>query len=285
MFARAPELKAILGKPIAVEVQSGLSNHVLKVTTQKDTFFLRTGEIAAPSSVNRFFEAHNLHLAAKLEVAVAPLWIEPDRGILVTRAIDDVEFGHADLPVMLAKQLVRLHCSGEAFEGEINSGQVFQSYQEEIKPKIGLLSEGNWFPGIEYTLNQVATLFDCLAPTCRDRFVPSHGDPSIGNCLVSGGRLWLIDWEFSGMADPYWDLAYAIVEHQFDVLSEEVFLQTYQEGSGRIVEYTELEAMKAQCNAISAFWALSQLLRGRNPEVFSAFAQERLGRVLHHISS
>ena len=40
--------------------------------------------------------------------------------------------------------------------------------------------------------------------------VPCHNDPWPGNLLDADGpdgRIYLIDWEYSGMNDPMWDLA------------------------------------------------------------------------------
>ena len=38
--------------------------------------------------------------------------------------------------------------------------------------------------------------------------VPCHNDTYYNNFLLSDGKLWLIDWEYSGNHDPIWDLAY-----------------------------------------------------------------------------
>ncbi len=38
--------------------------------------------------------------------------------------------------------------------------------------------------------------------------VPSHNDLVLENILIDAtGQIWLIDWEYSSMASPYWDLA------------------------------------------------------------------------------
>ncbi len=38
--------------------------------------------------------------------------------------------------------------------------------------------------------------------------VPSHNDLVLENILTdAAGQIWLIDWEYSSMASPYWDLA------------------------------------------------------------------------------
>jgi thiamine kinase-like enzyme len=43
--------------------------------------------------------------------------------------------------------------------------------------------------------------------------VPAHVDASAANFLLgTDGRLWLVDWEFSSMADPAWDPASVLMQ-------------------------------------------------------------------------
>ena len=42
------------------------------------------------------------------------------------------------------------------------------------------------------------------------------------------GRLYLIDWEYSSMNDPMWDLAALFLESEFTSQEEEVFLSHYE---------------------------------------------------------
>jgi thiamine kinase-like enzyme len=57
--------------------------------------------------------------------------------------------------------------------------------------------------------------------------VPSHRDPVLGNLLMAENRLWLIDWEYSAMASPYWDLAILCNEADLDLPQSRLLLQAY----------------------------------------------------------
>jgi thiamine kinase-like enzyme len=47
--------------------------------------------------------------------------------------------------------------------------------------------------------------------------VPAHVDASAANFLLDrDGRLWLVDWEFSSMADPAWDPASVMMQRTID---------------------------------------------------------------------
>src|SRR5437016_3024182 len=45
---------------------------------------------------------------------------------------------------------------------------------------------------------------------------PCHCDPLSENFLDDGKRMWVVDWEYSGMNDPLWDLGDMSVEAGFD---------------------------------------------------------------------
>ena len=42
--------------------------------------------------------------------------------------------------------------------------------------------------------------------------VACHCDPLCENFLDAGDRMWIVDWEYSGMNDPMWDLGDLSVE-------------------------------------------------------------------------
>ncbi|EKE76617.1 choline/ethanolamine kinase family protein [Gallaecimonas xiamenensis] len=44
--------------------------------------------------------------------------------------------------------------------------------------------------------------------------VPAHVDLNPQNCLWQQQRLWLIDWEYGSLADPYYDLAAIFITHE-----------------------------------------------------------------------
>ena len=45
---------------------------------------------------------------------------------------------------------------------------------------------------------------------------PCHCDPLSENFLDDGTRMWVVDWEYSGMNDPLWDLGDMSVEAGLD---------------------------------------------------------------------
>ncbi|WP_157738900.1 phosphotransferase [Labrenzia sp. VG12] len=274
-FQAHPGLLETCGKPLQATASRGLSNRVFRLEAERGTFYLRLPLKQQAVRVDRVAEAHNLALAARLCLAVPPLYCDVEDAILLTRAVAVADPPPPTLPERLGTALGKLHASAEPFKGELDPGAVNREQLSRL-PQEGVLS-AEW-QDLARALSALETQ-ECEQTAL---LVPSHGDVSPGNCLLSADGFWLIDWEFSAMAPPAWDLAYAILEHDFCERSEMVFMESYcAEGAGHLRPSTrELDVMKARCDAVSAFWALEQLVAGRDETVFLPFARERRDRLL-----
>jgi len=264
------------GSILRATPQAGLSNRVYRLETDRGTFFLRLPRAETAGMVNRDDEAHNIRRAADLGVALRPIFCEPAAGILLTRAVETVIGARDTLAVRLGDVLGRLHASKTAFRGELDPDRVIDAQK-------GTLAEEARLAGDVARLESMLRALRLHEQAEHDRVaVPSHGDPSPGNCLLASGRLWLIDWEYSAMADPAWDLAYASLEHAFSAAEEDRFLKAYRHNGGDQLcpSARDLEIMKAKCDVVSALWALEQLRQGSDKTDFLAFAHARRDRAL-----
>jgi len=57
--------------------------------------------------------------------------------------------------------------------------------------------------------------------------VACHNDYLSENFLDDGKKIWIIDWEYGGMGDPYFDLGDFAVEHPFTRDQEELIIEEY----------------------------------------------------------
>jgi hypothetical protein len=101
---------------------------------------------------------------------------------------------------------------------------------------------------------QVAPLFQKIAQILvqtQTEFCPSHGDLVPQNMIVeASGQIRLIDWDYAGMHDPCWDLAYAIQEIGFSATETEGLLAAY----GRPLRPERLLLFRVLIIAINAAW-------------------------------
>jgi thiamine kinase-like enzyme len=108
--------------------------------------------------------------------------------------------------------------------------------------------------------------------------VPCHNDPWPGNLLDADGRIYLIDWEYSGMNDPMWDLADLSVEAEFGPEQDRAMMQTYHGTGLSPALYSRLEVYKAMSDLHWSVWSFVQRAKGNPADDFWSYALERLGR-------
>ncbi|WP_269580702.1 choline/ethanolamine kinase family protein [Roseibium sp. Sym1] len=273
-FRAFPQLKDLCGEPHAAVLQPGLTNRVFRLQAELGDFFLRLPAPGSAGTVNRMAEAHNLKLAVELDLAVPALFCDVSSGILLTRALIVADRPPANLAWRIGAVLGRLHASGAVFQDVLSPDAVLATQRQSLSGQPGLLRD---FALLERALVDAGGGEETLVR------VPSHGDPSPGNFLATADRLWLIDWEYSAMADPAWDLAYAILEHGFTGDREGHLLEGYRAAGALCPTPARLEVMKAKCDAVSACWALEQLAAGREEEIYRPFAAARHDRALRRL--
>ena len=116
--------------------------------------------------------------------------------------------------------------------------------------------------------------------------VPCHNDPWPGNfVMASGGSLHLIDWEFSGMNDPLWDLGDLSVEAGFGAEQDRTMVEAYCGGCAPPALYSRLELYKAMSDLLWSLWGLIQYSNGNPSDDFLPYAQGRLERCKGRIGS
>ncbi|MHA7777103.1 phosphotransferase [Roseibium sp. M-1] len=277
-FRLHPQLAALCGRPLGAVLRSGLTNRVYRLNAEKGAFFLRLPATGSSQTIDRQAEAQNLAQAAEAGLALPPAYCDPASGILVTRSVSVSELPPEDGPDRLGNALGQLHASGADFKGVIDADGL---RAQQMKRLGADRQAGREMAGLATRLERFVQnpMQDAV------RLVPSHGDMSPGNCLFTHDGLWLIDWEYSAMADPAWDLAYAILEHGYQPQQERRFLNAYGKvmGTETPVPSRHIEIMKSKCDAVSAFWALEQVAAGREEHVFLPFARARRDRALQRL--
>jgi aminoglycoside phosphotransferase (APT) family kinase protein len=101
--------------------------------------------------------------------------------------------------------------------------------------------------------------------------VPSHVDANPANFLLrANGDLLLIDWEYSAMCDPAWDLASVRMEGHVD---EAAFAQGY----GEMPDERRLWLTRAALHLVAGSWTYAELAGGNAAPGLAALLERFLG--------
>ena len=90
--------------------------------------------------------------------------------------------------------------------------------------------------------------------------------------------MWIVDWEYSGMNDPMWDLGDLSVEGQFDAAQDEEIMRAYFGEEARPAERGRIVIYKAMCDLLWTLWGLVQLANGNPADNFRSYADGRFAR-------
>ena len=101
--------------------------------------------------------------------------------------------------------------------------------------------------------------------------VLGHNDLLNGNLLLVDGRIRLIDWEYSGMGDPCFDLANFSANHDLDEDGDSLLLAAYW-GESNPPLVAALGLMKLVSDLREAMWGVVQMAVSKLDEDFESYA-------------
>jgi thiamine kinase-like enzyme len=256
------ELLAATGSPAeeaAIRLPSA-SNHVVRIgdVVVRLPTRPRTG-------VDHSREAANARVAA--EAGVGPrVLLGRDDGALVTQLVDGValtpESVRADrtLVARMGALLAAVHRL-PPFSGSFDPWTATDALLDELRPPDA------WWR-LRDDLEAVR-----FPPSAT---VPCHVDPWPGNVLAADDRLVLVDWEYSSMSDPLWDLADFAVEAGLDVRGRRALLRAH--GSSGLDEERRVRTYEALADLHWAAWLLLEEAAGNRAEDFGQQAAHRFAR-------
>lgn len=237
VVARIPELRDVPSGRWSIVRLPGLTNRSYRLHAAPLDVVVRFPGAGTGRYLSRVDELHNARAAAAAGLAPEVLYGDAETGILVTRF---VAAAAAPDPRAMGEALRKLHDSGLALCGAIDPLAAVDRY---------LAVAGH---------ARVARL-RAAAERVRDQLVgpacPCHGDPGPANWLLpaNAGPM-LVDWEFSGMADPAWDVA--VVALELDPAAEALLL------AGHGLPRRRLELFKPLVRLVAAAWANATLAAG-----------------------
>ena len=132
-------------------------------------------------------------------------------------------------------------------------------------------------PETDWMQEQGARIEDAMK---RDAppFTASHNDLLSENFILApDGKMWIIDWEYGGMTDPYFDLGDHVMEHPYSREEERLIIETYlgemdERLFGRMMLYKIVSAVWWDV------WAMIQHTVSKIDFDYMEWAMDRVGR-------
>jgi thiamine kinase-like enzyme len=222
------------GRPRTVEpLPGGLTNRNYKITTPEGAYVLRhsTRSTSDELAVDRVAEYENSVRAAAAGVGAPVLEFLPEDGVLVIgflpgETLSDELLQHPGTLTRVAEACRRLH-AGDAFVNRFDMFAVQADYLVRVRQRGFRLPPG-YGDHAEVVARIRAALGHQPVP-----IVPCHNDLLAANFIDDGQDVFIIDYEYSGNNDPYFELGNIWSECHLTLDQLEELVSNYDDGPSR----------------------------------------------------
>ena len=264
------------GQDVQVEVLSGgITNQNLKVDVGGESFVLRVaGKNTDLLGIDREAELAATEAAAAARIGPEVVGFVLPEGWLVTRFLEGATppMERMREPAMLRRVADALYAfhAGPAVPATFDSFRVVETYRQTT------LERGGAVPDAYDWAHEIAGRIE--ARRSADAHVPCHNDLLNANFLFDGERLRIVDWEYAGMGDRFFDLANFAINHELDEAASEALLMAYV-GEVRHEHVRALALMGFMSDFREAMWGVLQSAISELDFDFDSYARDHFERL------
>jgi thiamine kinase-like enzyme len=281
-------LRQIPGWSISEAVVSplvgGITNQNYRVDTGGESFVLRIGGKGTHLlGIDRQRESICTAIAAQVGVGAEVLHFLAAEDVLITRFIAGTGISPetAAQPETLHRIIdsMRRYHAGPAFPGSFSPFETVRNYHKLA------LKHGVKFPDTLTTVFVLmAQIEAALAEAGMDQVKSCHNDLLASNFIDDGRNIWIVDWEYAGMGDIFFDLGNFAVNQSLNDEQCQLLLRYYF-GEVRPADRAHLHLMRLGSDLRESFWGFLQLGISELDFDYREYAHHHLNRFLHNVET
>lgn len=238
-------------------LDGGITNSNFRVDVHGESFALRiAGTGTEKLGIDRKHEYAANHAAGKLGIAPEVIHVIQPEGYLVTRFIKARPFPPEEITqpenIQRVMDLVRrIHAMPE-IPGEFSAFRTVENYAETARQYNVELPDN--FDFLMSRSHEAETAIN-ITP---DQLRPCHNDLLNANFLINEEQIYILDWEYAGMGDIFFDLANFSTNHELLEEQDRWMLECY---FGEVTEKQKahLNVMKVMSLFREAMWGMVQI--------------------------
>ncbi len=256
------------------ELGGGITNHNYLVEVGPGSFVLRMGGAKTELlGIDRAAEYQAGRRAFEVGVGPEVVAFVESRGWLVCRFIDGTSIPPPEMrrPETLARVAAALRKFHEAspIPGRFDAHAVVEVYRAEAAAHGVKIPEE--FDAAHAMSEKIRSARGPQPP------VPCHNDLLNANFL-DDGEIRIVDWEYAGMGDRFFDLANFSVNHEFSADDDRRLLEAYF-GVAREADLASLRLMRFMSDFREAMWGVLQRGISELDFAFSDYAAKHFARL------
>lgn len=262
----------------------GVTNLSYEIRCSSGHFILRIPGKGTNEFIDRSDELMNMHAVSGLGFVPEIIYSDAASGIIISRFIEDnIPMAVKDLSdperrEKIAGTLLKVHRSGITGLNEFDIVKTQEKYKKVLRTMQASMPEE-----LEKSIPILDQMMKRLFEKYPKELVLCHGDPKLNNFLLSYGKMWLIDWEYSGMADKYFDFVNLTMTDNLSEQEERWILEAYQYQAQEKIIAEKYILWKIATDYLWIYWHLIKMFQGEMVEYNTQSWMKRLHRALNNI--
>jgi thiamine kinase-like enzyme len=275
-------LSALLGprQGGVLSLEGGITNRNFRVNFGGTDYVVRLpGKDTDLLGINREAERLATNKAAELELGpkVAAMLDQPP--CLVTCFVESREVTAAELrePGALdavGRGLSAFHHSGLELPREFYVSEIVAGYAEVLKSRGGTLPDG-----FQHARDCARKVVKTVRKNADHQPLPCHNDLLTSNFLHDREHLMIVDWEYAGMGDPFFDLGNFAVNNELADADEERLLAAYFGEAATPRRQAALKLFRFMSDFREAMWGAVQTTVSELDFDFHGYAEKHFTRL------
>ncbi len=273
-------LRPLLGEPDGSPeaLGGGITNYNFKVRLGGSEYVVR---VTSPDSAHLLIDRQAEHaaslVAARLGVGPGVAAFLPDAACLVTRFIPGRPIPPEELrsPAILpqAAAAVRAFHEGPEIPATFSAFRVVETYAQTASAR------GAVIPPAYRDARRIAGEIEAALEGPEHRPVPCHNDLLNANMIHDGSRVRIVDWEYAGMGDRYFDLGNLSINNGFEEADDERLLAGYFGQPCSPPRFAGLRLMRIMSDFREAMWGVVQTVISKIEFDYPAYAARHFERL------
>ena len=282
LIAALQVVPEIAGRQVTLTALSGgitNRNFLVELAGERDRYVIRlAGNDTHLLGISREVEHAATVAAAGVGVGPEVTAFIRNGGYLVTRFIEgssvsDEAVHRPETIRRVANSIRRIH-DGPAIPGLFIPLRIVEAYRALA------LARGVSIPP-EYAVAQaVGRRIELAFLADPVELRPCHNDLLNGNFIDDGSRIRIVDWEYAGMGDPFFDLGNFSANHGLTADEDGVLLAAYDQAPVRPARLARITLMRVVSDFREAMWGVLQQGISTLDVDFVAYAGKHFDRLL-----
>ncbi|MFV0439763.1 MAG: phosphotransferase [Lachnospirales bacterium] len=188
---------------VVEKLLGGMSNHMYVIEVNGEKFTFRIPGKNANNFVTRDIEKQNIELVDSLDINNETVVFDVEIGYKISRYVEGkclVEVDYQEHLEEISSILKKIHNSGLKAVNDYEWLSRLDKYEKLVLNQ-GYTDESDEYYALKKSLTEDFDYFN------NNELVLCHGDSQISNFVVGLDKIYLLDWEFCGNNDPYYDIA------------------------------------------------------------------------------